>query len=80
MINSRRMGLAGHMACIGKMRNVQKILVGKAERKTPLGGQHSRGNNIKMELKEKGCDWVHVEQGRDWWWALVNMVINLHVL
>jgi hypothetical protein len=35
-IKSRRMRLAGHVACMGKMRNAYKISVGKAERKRPL--------------------------------------------
>jgi hypothetical protein len=36
MIKSRRMKWAGHVACMGEMRNVYKILVGKPERKRPL--------------------------------------------
>jgi hypothetical protein len=24
-------------------------------------------------------DWIHLDQGNDQWWALVNMVMNLHV-
>jgi hypothetical protein len=32
-------------------------------------------NNIKMDLKEIGCDvvtWIHLAQDRGQWWALVN--------
>jgi hypothetical protein len=39
-------------------------------------------NNIKGDLKEigfEGVDWIHLAQGRDKWWALVNTVINLRV-
>jgi hypothetical protein len=35
-----------------------------------------------MDLKEikcEGVDWIHLVQDRDWWWALVNTVINLWV-
>jgi hypothetical protein len=31
--------------------------------------------NVKMYLKETGCDvvdWIHLDQERDSWWALVE--------
>jgi hypothetical protein len=31
------------------------------------------------EMRWKGVDWMHLAQDRDWWWALVNMVMKLHV-
>jgi hypothetical protein len=37
MINSRRMRLAGHVERMGAKRNAYRILVGKSERKRPLG-------------------------------------------
>jgi hypothetical protein len=37
VIKSRRMIWVGHVACLGKMGNVYIILVGKPERKRPLG-------------------------------------------
>jgi hypothetical protein len=37
MINSRRMRWVGHVALMGTMRSVCRILVGKPERKRPLG-------------------------------------------
>jgi hypothetical protein len=39
-------------------------------------------DNIRMDLKEIGwesVEWIHLAQDRDWWWALVNMVMNLQV-
>jgi hypothetical protein len=36
-IKSRRMGRAGHVACMGEEREVYKALVGKPEGKRPLG-------------------------------------------
>jgi hypothetical protein len=36
MIKSRRMRLAGHVARMGERRNAYRILVGKAEGKSPL--------------------------------------------
>jgi hypothetical protein len=37
IIKSRRMGLVGHVVCMGEIRNAYKILVGKCEEKRPLG-------------------------------------------
>jgi hypothetical protein len=39
-------------------------------------------NDIKMDLKEIGCDsmdWIDLAQDRDQWRALFNMVMNLQV-
>jgi len=41
-IKSRRMKLGGHVACMGEERVVYRILVGKAERKRPLGRPRRR--------------------------------------
>jgi len=27
----------------------------------------------------EGVDWIHLTQNRDWWWAVVNMVMNIWV-
>jgi hypothetical protein len=52
MITSRRMGLAGHVTCIGEIINAYKILVGKPEGKRPLGRCRPRWkDNIKITLK-----------------------------
>ena len=37
VIKSRRMRWAGHVACMGERRGVYRVLVGKPERKRPLG-------------------------------------------
>jgi hypothetical protein len=55
MIKSRRMGLAGHVGCMGEKRNAYKVLVGKPEGKRPLGRlRHRLEDNIKMDLREIG--------------------------
>jgi hypothetical protein len=81
MIKSRRMRWAGHVARMGEKRNAYRILVGKLERKRPLGRPRRRSvDNIKMDLREIGwdsIDWIDLAQDRDQWRALVNTVINL---
>jgi hypothetical protein len=53
MIKSRRMRWAGHVARMGEKRNAYRILVGKTERKRPLGRPRRRWvDNIKMDLRE----------------------------
>jgi hypothetical protein len=35
-----------------------------------------------VDLREIGCggmDWTHLAQDMEWWWALVNTVMNLQV-
>jgi hypothetical protein len=57
MIKSRRMRCAGHVARMGEKRNACRILVGKPERKRPLGRRRRRlVDNIKMDLREIGWD------------------------
>ena len=59
------------------------VLVGKPQRKRPLGRPRLRWeDNIKMELQEVGyggMDWIDLAQDRDRWSALVNAVMNLRV-
>jgi hypothetical protein len=66
---------------MGEKRNTYKILVGKPERKRPLGRPRCRWvDNIKMDLREIGCDgvdWIVLAQYRDQWRALVNAVMNI---
>jgi len=57
--------------------------VGKPEGKSALGRPRRRWeDNIKMDRQEVGCggsDWIDLDQDRDRWWALVNVVMNLQV-
>jgi len=64
-------------------RGAYRVLVGKPERKRPLGRPRRRWeDNIKMNLQKVGCgamDWIELAQDRDRWRALVNAVMNLRV-
>jgi hypothetical protein len=66
----------------GAMRTM-RILVGKPERKRPLGRARSRcENNIKMDLRDTwwvGVVWIHLARKRAQWRTLVNSVMTLRV-
>jgi hypothetical protein len=83
-IKSRRMRWAGHVARMGKGRNVYRVLVGKPEGKRPLGRPRRRWEDgIKMDLRETGwgcVEWIQLAQGGDRRRAVVSAVMNLPVL
>ena len=64
-------------------RGVHRDLVGKPDRRRPLGRpRHRWEDNIRMDLREVGCgcvDWMELAQDRDRWSALVSAVMNLRV-
>jgi hypothetical protein len=69
---------------MGEKRNAYRILVGKPERKRPLGRPRRKreDNNLRMDLREigsGGMDWIDLAQDRNQWRALVNTVMNLRV-
>jgi hypothetical protein len=83
MIKTRKMRWAGHVARMGEKSYACRILVGKPEGKRTLG-RPRRGwvDNIKIDLREiewDGMDWINLAEERDYWWALVNTVMNLRV-
>ena len=55
-----------------------RVLMGKPERKRPLGRPRRRWvDNIKIDLQEVGCgymDWIGLPQDRDRWRTLVSAV------
>jgi hypothetical protein len=64
-------------------RNVYRVLVGKPERKRPLGRPRRRWeDNIKIDFREIGWgvrEWNDLTQDLDQWRALLITVINLRV-
>jgi hypothetical protein len=68
---------------MGTKRNAYMLLVGKSERKRPLGSQrHMWVDNIRIDLGEVGwgdVDWIGLAQDRNRWRVLVNSVLNLGV-
>jgi hypothetical protein len=81
VIKSRRIRLAGHVACMEEKRGIYRVLVGKTEEKRPLGRPRCRWkDDIKMHLQEVVCggmDLIRLVQDRERWWAIVNVVMNL---
>jgi hypothetical protein len=66
---------------MGQERGVYRVLMGKPERKRPMGKTRCRWeDNINMYLQEVGCgvmDWIELAQERESWRELVNAVMNL---
>jgi hypothetical protein len=83
VIKSRRMRWARHVTRMGEGKCVNRVLVGRPERKRPLGRHRRRWeDNIKMDLREMGIDrtkWIQLAQDRVKWWAFVNTVMNLRL-
>jgi hypothetical protein len=83
VIKVRRMRWAGHVARMGEVRGAYNILVGRPERRRPLGRPRRKWeDNIKMDLREIGfgnVDCIHLAQDRDRWLAFVNTVMSLRV-
>jgi hypothetical protein len=69
--------------CVGEGRGTYRILVGRPERTRLCGrSRHTGEDNIKMGFQVVGwggIDWNVLAQDMDWWWAVVNAVMNLRV-
>ena len=74
---------ARHVARMSEERVANRVLVGKAEGKRPLGRPRRRWvDNMRTDLQEVGCgymDWIGLAQVRDRWRTLVSAVMNLRV-
>ena len=70
------------MVHMGEERGVYTVLVGKPEGRRPLGRPRRRWVDIRMDLREVGCeymDWIGLAQDCDRWRTLVSAVMNLRV-
>jgi len=57
-------------------------LLGKPDRKRPLGRPKRRWEDVRMDLQEVGCGymgWVGLAQDIDRWRTLVSAVMNLRI-
>jgi hypothetical protein len=72
-----------NVARMGKMRNVNKILVWKPEGKRTFGRPKCRWEDSnRVNLKEicwEGVDWIRLVQDRNQWRVLVTTEMNLRV-
>ena len=62
--------------------NAYRVLVGKPERKRPLGRPRRRWEDVKMGFRDVGCDpgdWIDLAENGNQWWAYVRAVMNLPV-
>jgi hypothetical protein len=57
VIKLRRVRWEEHVACVGETKHAYAILVGKPERKRPLGSKGVYGKSI--------LEWIHLAQDRD---------------
>jgi hypothetical protein len=75
--------MGGACSVYGVEERLIQVFGGKPEGKRPLGRpRHRWEGNIKMDLHELGCgemDWIELDQDRDRWRALVNVVLNIRV-
>jgi hypothetical protein len=68
MIKSRRMRWAGHVVSMGEKRGLCRVLVGKTERKRPLGRPGVDGRIILRWIFRKwevGMDWLDVPHDKE---------------
>jgi hypothetical protein len=69
MIKSRTMRWVERVVCVREMRNAYYTLVGKPERKRPLGRSRIRWkDNIRIDPREiwwESVDWAHMAQDMD---------------
>jgi hypothetical protein len=80
VIKSRRMRWVGHVARMGDIRGVYRVLVEKPEGKRPLGNPGVDGRIILKCICGKwdgGMGSIVLAQNRDRWRALVKALRNL---
>jgi hypothetical protein len=73
--------LEGYVARTEERRCAYRVLVGKPRRTPFRRSRHRWEDYIKWIFKtwDRGMDCSDIAQDRDWWWALVNGVMNILV-
>jgi hypothetical protein len=83
VIKLRVMRWVGHVARMREGRGVYRDLIGRSERKRPLGRPRRRWeDNINVDLRDIGIDGanlIQLAQDKVQWRACVNTVMNLRV-
>jgi hypothetical protein len=83
IIISRRMRWVGKRSTHGRDEKCTQNLMGKLERKRPLGRLRRRWqDNVRMDVRKirwEDVDWIHLVLDRDLWRPLVNTVMNPRV-
>jgi len=69
--------MSGACRTYGERSGAYMDLVGKPERKRPLGKRRLRWDDlIKMDIQEVGCggmNWIDLAEDRDRWRAVMNL-------
>jgi hypothetical protein len=63
---------------MGETGGAYRALLGKPERKRPLGRPRRWWEDLQ-EVGWMGEDWIDLAQKKGMWWALVNSVMSLRV-
>jgi len=75
--------MGGACSIYGGQERCTEGLVGQPEGKRPLGRpSHRWEDNINMNLQVvgwRGMDWIDLDQDRNRWRALVNVIMNFRV-
>jgi hypothetical protein len=79
MIKSWRVRWAGSVAHMG-IRGMLRGFWWEMQKERTLGRpRHKWEDNIKIEIRWGGMDWIELAQVRDHWRVLVDMALNLWV-
>ena len=70
---------AGHVASMGERRGAYRVLVGKPERKRPVGRPRRGWKDNILRKWDGGMDWIDLAQDRNMRRAVVNAVMELRV-